>query len=385
MSSLPTEDQSANESVRPDTLPLVAFDETGNTGQNLLDHDQPVFALASVHMETEKACALASAAAPPGAAEAKFAALRTSNAGRKRILALLRDEDVSPRNVRLSVYHKPFMVTTKIVDILVETWHHHHGRDLYADASHLGLANLLHCVVPANCGTRDFFEWQAKFVAMVRDRSEETVDRFFGHTRGLRRINTDPEFDQVLRMLEMTRETIDDALCVPDSVALDPAVPAVVQLAAEWSAVFDGPFDLVHDASLPIASSSERLQRLMSTTGQPRVFQDIGDPYAFPLRTPGVRFADSREVPQLQVADIVAGAAATLLRSRIRGADDAFADAIHETGIGDLITCAVWPSTAVTPQDLDADQRLGSGQLDYVIELSSRPRGAPPSRAPTRD
>ena len=30
--------------------PVVAFDESGNSGGNLIDQDQPVFVLASVHV-----------------------------------------------------------------------------------------------------------------------------------------------------------------------------------------------------------------------------------------------------------------------------------------------------------------------------------------------
>lgn len=69
-------------------LPVVAFDEAGNTGQNFLDAAQPVFVLASVHMSSERATAFTSAAMPPGATEAKFSTMRGSNAGRKRVLAL---------------------------------------------------------------------------------------------------------------------------------------------------------------------------------------------------------------------------------------------------------------------------------------------------------
>jgi len=41
---------------------IITMDEAGNTGENLLDRDQPVFALAAVHMSAERAQALVDAA-----------------------------------------------------------------------------------------------------------------------------------------------------------------------------------------------------------------------------------------------------------------------------------------------------------------------------------
>lgn len=372
----------ADSSVR--ALPVVAFDETGNTGQNLLDPAQPVFVLASVHMDPERARALVAATAPPGAAEAKFATLRTSNNGRKRLLALLRDEGLSQSEVRLCAYHKSFMITTKIVDALVETWHHQNGIDLYENAAHLGLANLLHHVIPVHCGTKAFAEWQKRFVAMVRNKTPVSVEAFYQQTHTLRRLNTNADFDIFLAMLGHTRAVVDEGVRDGDRVALDPAVPALVQLAAEWSAALGTPFDLVHDHSKPIDYERERLALLMSVEEVPRRFEHMGVHYAFPLQAPAIRFADSRDVPQLQMADLMAGAAATLFRARARREKDAFAEAIVRTRLPELVTNAVWPDTAVSPDDLDAKRRPGSAQLDFITALATR-RAAALGRGPGVD
>lgn len=363
------------------SLPVVAFDEAGNTGQNLLDSSQPVFVLASVHMERGRAAVLAAAAAPTGAAEAKFSTLRGSAAGRRRVLALLRDGGLTQKEVRLCVYHKSFMVTTKIVDALVETWHHAMGFDLYENAAHLGLANVLHMATPALCGAEAFAEWQARFVAMVRDKTDATVEAFYAQTEVLRERNTSEEFDDFLGMLGLTRAVVDEGVRAGDRTALDPAIPALVQLAAEWSAALGTPFDLVHDQSKPVATASERLSLLMAVDEMPKHFDHLGVAYAFPLQAPGIRFADSRDVPQLQIADLVAGAAATVWRSLARGEPDPFADdLLRTTALPTLVTNAVWPDTAVSPEELDAARRPGSAELDFIVDLSRRRavRRAPP-------
>lgn len=73
----------------------VAFDESGNTGGNLLDGEQPVFALASVQLSNDEAAALvASLGTKQG--ELKFSSLRSSGPGRRKILTLLKAEVLSP-------------------------------------------------------------------------------------------------------------------------------------------------------------------------------------------------------------------------------------------------------------------------------------------------
>src|SRR3954466_13162037 len=94
--------------------PLVAFDESGNTGQNLTDASQPVFVLASLCLSDADARSLTSIATVPGAKEAKFARLRSSGPGQRRLTAFLNSVLLPPSSVKITAYHKSFMITTKI-------------------------------------------------------------------------------------------------------------------------------------------------------------------------------------------------------------------------------------------------------------------------------
>src|SRR5687767_15017916 len=99
----------------------VAMDEAGNTGENLLDETQPVFALAGVHIATDHAqAAVAAALARAGGVELKFSRLRRSAAGPRNILQLLSDADLHPANCAIVVAHKPWMLASKLIDELVE-------------------------------------------------------------------------------------------------------------------------------------------------------------------------------------------------------------------------------------------------------------------------
>lgn len=112
----------------------IAFDESGNTGADLLNTDQSVFVLASVcYTEANQ---LLDLVFTPQSREAKFKRLKKSRAGERRVISFLQSEFVTAERVKINVFHKRYMVVTKIVDILIETIAHRDGIDLLA---HFGL------------------------------------------------------------------------------------------------------------------------------------------------------------------------------------------------------------------------------------------------------
>jgi hypothetical protein len=354
------------------SLPVVCFDESGNTGQDLLNEDQPVFVLASTRLNADDGLAIARDLAGVRAAEAKFSKLRKTEAGCRRILKMFEDPRLSPDSVRITIYHKSFMITTKIVDTIVETFHYDHGIDLYENAANLGLANLLHMVMPVFCGADEFRELQVRFVDMVRRKSDLTIDAFYAQVDLLRRTNTDAEFSSCLSMLAATRSVVHEAIHDMDPTALDPAIPAFVEQAAQWTATIGTPFELVHDESTALDVDQHRMALLMSVKEEPRVFDYMGTRCAFPIQATGIRLADSRCMPQLQVADVIAGSIARLMRARARRTPDGFADDLARSGLVRLISGGVWPDREVTPQGLEAHRRPGSVQVDFVAGLVAR-------------
>lgn len=355
-------------------LPIVAFDEAGNTGQNLLDDAQPVFVAASVTMTDEEARAVLAKAIPPGATEAKFTKLRRSAPGRERLIAFFEHPLLSDERVKTSVYHKRFMITTKIVDLLVEPLAYRSNVDLYEGAANLGLANLWHHVITSFCGRENFDELLRRFVVMVRAVTPENVDRFYRHVEHLRSVNSHPPFDADLTMILASEDIVYELLDASDEVALDPAVPAFVELAAQWSASLGVPFRLVHDRSKPIEHEQEMLERLMSLSEPGRVFTNYGPSWRLPLLANQIEFVDSHSVPQVQVADLVAGAAMMTLSGRARGEHTELTRRLMETNFAELSFSQVWPTLAVTPSELHADERPGSASLNYLIEVSRRGR-----------
>ena len=193
-------------------LPVVAFDETGNAGQALLDPAQPVFVLASVYLDDPAATQALALIKPPNAREAKFSSLRTSGPGRRRVLSLLCEPWIDSTRIKAVVYHKPFMVTTKIVDMLLEPLALQRGVDLYADGGDLATANLLHMTGPVFCGADAYAEMLRRFVDMVRFTNAFTVHAFYEHVDSMRHCCTEPTLRTILRSISFTSTMLDECL-----------------------------------------------------------------------------------------------------------------------------------------------------------------------------
>jgi hypothetical protein len=130
-----------------DHRPIVSMDESGNTGENLLDSVQPVFALAGVSLEEDAAEHVIRAALNhTQMTELKFAALRRSAPGRRNILSVIDDVALTVENVAVAVAHKPWMLAAKLVDELVEPRMLAAGRQIewYASSEHVRMADRLY-------------------------------------------------------------------------------------------------------------------------------------------------------------------------------------------------------------------------------------------------
>ena len=141
------------------TKQIVAFDESGNSGANLLDSEQPVFVLSSVHFTDDEAGNLIET----NSDEMKFSKLKRSSKGKRKIINILNSELLNDDIVLVSAVHKRFMVITKMVDLLIEPMLYKSGFDLYERGANIAMANMLYFCMPAFIGSEAFEAIQTAF------------------------------------------------------------------------------------------------------------------------------------------------------------------------------------------------------------------------------
>jgi len=286
--------------------PKIYIDESNSTGENLLDPSQPVFSLASVNVQDDIAAALVDdviSQLPKDQGEPKYMALAKSKRGRVALLGCLKK--LPDDGVRFYVAQKRFMVESKMVDLLIEPRARKDGYNMYEDGAAVALANLMDIAGPVSGDKLAYDQMLSTFVKAVRGNSQATVDDLFAAIDSYCQTAT-PEWREIIGILAYMRdeaeELIEDIACGRVRDSLDPAIPCLAALVWEAGQRI-GPFRLIHDTSKVVARHALELlniNELPDPTRPGRLMSSL------PAIT--IEFADSKEVPQLQLADWVAGA-----------------------------------------------------------------------------
>ncbi|GAA2064208.1 hypothetical protein GCM10009801_08660 [Streptomyces albiaxialis] len=303
------------------------MDETGNSGQNLLDPGQPIFALAGVHLKDETAADIVAEVCsrlPATQGEPKYGSLAKATRGREALLWAF--AQLSVGSVRAMPVHKPFMVMTKMVDLLMEPLAAVTGFNLYEGQQHLALADMMHVCGTAGLGDKAAYDRMLlTFVDWVRQRT--STDDLFGAIEAFRQTVKHEGMAGFFEMLEHCRPFADEMASEIASGetrdVLDPAVPVLYRLCLNFGASI-GRFRVVHD-------SSKVVHQWVVPLRTAHLFPDPANPGGFMQQLPvsQINFADSKAHPQLQLADWAAGALRQWAADKAAGGGDPFAERLE--------------------------------------------------------
>lgn len=357
-------------------MTTIYFDEAGNTGANLLDREQPFFVLASNDFSNEEANTLLEHVRSQQGGEPKFSTLRRRTEGVARIIRLLSDPRLNKDRVLIDIYHKPYMVVTKLVDLIAETLVHHVGGDLYERGANIAMSNLLYYCMPTFCGEERTNVFLQAFVDLIRHGPEKHKDKFYLAGQQLIESSTSKKFKQDL--MYFTEPALFDIWFHDfDWSALDPAIPALFHQVVEWGDRKADRFRILHDRSKPIIATADTFAKLMAGPGEE--LKTIGTDrrtITFPLRALTLSQGESTLHPQLQVADLCAGALNHFYKSYISERKDELSEAIEALGCLEWGKDFLFPQPHVTPADLGTDELGGCNSVDAMVSYMKAKRGS---------
>nr|WKF58245.1 hypothetical protein HUO10_002743 [Paraburkholderia busanensis] len=335
-------------------------DESGNTGVDLLNADQPLFSLASTNLDSERAAALVRPLLRQKQVEAKYTKLRGSKDGQAALLQFFSSPELSPATAKALVADKRYYLITHLVDKLIEPTVHESGLDLYDGDGAVGLVNVWyyagHIIFPEGA-------WEKvlrSFLRAIRERSTVVY----------------ADFDQTLRTAFLAAPLKNRDIAAGLAISLgrirefvepfplhtfDPAPDLFTMMINKWMVSVTGFFDVTHDQSKPLRRHEPFLRALMT----PVVTRTIGygeRQAELPLRIRELDFGDSVSHLPLQVADLIAGAVVDCLLawSGKRLSTD-FHEAMRATRLPDLLVDGMLPST-----DLSRKNERETGQSSLV-------------------
>ncbi|EIY5164297.1 DUF3800 domain-containing protein [Klebsiella quasipneumoniae] len=356
------------------TKPDIFFDESGNTGGNLLDSTQPFFTLSSSSINKADALKALELTGSKSPAEAHFKTLRRRKSGQDGIIRLLESKYVNEENVKIFLVDKKYMLTTKIVDILIETWCYNRGLDLYKNGQNLALSNVYYFCFPAFCGEEKTDKMYQKFMSMIRNQTPESIDEFYTSIDELKACSSDKRFIDTINRISITKNEIDDILEDVEKNTLDPSIPSLFKHCIEWGKLYPNGFYIKHDDSKAITEQQDIFNKFMDMSKITEVYGYDRRTFELPIKARSLTFHSSQEYPQLQIADIVASAAAYYVNCLKRNElDDYLFKELKRIKIDNYFKdMVIWPTTYVTPQELGTVYTGGLNPANGVAEYLSQ-------------
>ncbi|WIX78756.1 hypothetical protein QRX50_46765 [Amycolatopsis carbonis] len=311
----------------------VAADESGSSGENLID-PQGTFAHAAVRIDDEAAtpilAELRQEAGVTQAPEAKFAQFRHRR-GRQALAAAFAAGGPLADRVVITVAHKRFLITTKMIDLLIEEEAHEQGIDLYANGAARELAVTLFADGPRALGPM-WDPLMTAFVSLARatqrgGTQKETVESFFALLEEARWRSHRRNVEHVLLALLGTRVHADalvESVAHRRSAIFPGLDPLITMLPMTMNHMYTryGPVRFLHDE-----------QKIFTPAFAQELFQTMWRLPEILSHAPRTRVAefwtgDSRRHPSIQLADLAASAGRVVTEAHLGEPTDV-ADALR--------------------------------------------------------
>jgi uncharacterized protein DUF3800 len=328
----------------------IFFDESGFTGEDLANANQPVFVLASTRAE-DALCKKIFDQVFEGvqSPELKHSSLARTERGRRRILSFL----TAIRGSRLFaawVAHKEFCLLTKLVDLWLETALFEHGIDFYDRGASRGFCNMAWFCLRTFESQAFLTKHLAAFQEMVRTRSLESYRAFwtelYQDSRSSRK-----ETREILSHFFFAESQFGyERMLVMPERTLDICQTSALQAVGYWRGQTTEDFQVIHDSSSNMARE-KWIWDTITCCNFPAFRVGPADFLVeYPLRVTDTTFAPSSDHLQLQFADIIAGATAAWAQSLVyEGKKSEYADALKDAGIAEHLIGGIWPTPDIEP------------------------------------
>ncbi len=280
---------------------LTAYvDESGFTGGDLLNADQPFMALSALFITEDDARALcdkhfASVKAP----ELKHTALSRRPGYHNALLAAQR-ECLDNYGALSYIVDKRYMCVLKLLDDCVEPAWFANGLDFYANGGHIAFASLLTKAAPAFWTNERFEKLLKLYQIAARDKTGAAIGMLCEHALTL----TGLELGECLVPLAKKHPAVIGEIRGEGSSDIAPSLLfGLLSKIEEYAAA---EYELVHDPSPGMKAYHGMLQILRKSPQQDFHISSLCH-ISYPLKLSSVREADSKHSRGLQLADLLAG------------------------------------------------------------------------------
>ncbi|TYK33764.1 DUF3800 domain-containing protein [Bacteroides pyogenes] len=346
---------------------MLYFDEAGYTGGNLTDKIHPFFTLASTDVsESEMKTIKEAIDYDTWGKELHFKKMYRTYEGRRALEKLFSYPLMNRNHVKLAFANKRYCVYAQIVNILIETFVHNQGGNLYKGAQNLLIANHMYYGAVLHPNQKLVGEFEDHFVMMVRQPSVETVAIFYRTTDKLRFDNgCNKMLKDMLAYIPQTITCIREALNVK-SLYMDLTIPLFVNSIEKWYGQTGVKHSVWFDQSEPFFANKALLESLRDMKAEETEVGYGSNKHIYPLPVDEMKIVESHNSFGIQIADVFASALNFVLTPRTDKYKD-YQKKLSALPIFQSVDINVAPSTVeyLEQRRKDID---GIDPLDFICE-----------------
>ena len=296
---------------------MLYFDESGYTGPDLTNSEQPYFVLSSIRMNVDEIALMKKDIEyDVWGKELHFKSMYTNHLGRTMLDKIFNHPLMDANHVLPSYADKRYCIYANIVNMLVETMYYHNGINLYEGARNLILANGLYYYAFLHSNKDLVAEFENNFVIMVREPSIESVANFYRTTDKLRQdANTEGVFFEMLSEIPPTIQYIKEAL-TDMKFYMDLTIPLFSVSIQEWYKRTGEKENVLFDSSEPFFANKEFMERLRDMDVPETIVGYGKGKHVYPLPVGNMEIVKSHDEFGIQLADVFASALCFSLTSR---------------------------------------------------------------------
>ncbi|MCV3271954.1 DUF3800 domain-containing protein [Roseobacter sinensis] len=328
------------------TTRTIFFDESGFTGYNLLDPEQPVFTVASADIEDARAEEILRLSFPRNRAdEHHFTRIWKSKRHRDGLRTFCNHLDEVADKAFCYATNKRFAVLTKIMDYLVEPAITDAGFDFYDDGFCWRYSNYVHFGLTQFAPPELLDCLLAYYQEFSRDPTRENLSTLQLRLRMMAN-SADERVQVFLDQMAMGAELFERYTGLEDFRSSNNIqTSTMIAVIGHWRQAHPEDFAVVHDASSAFLRDRVMWEAITAADNQ-EVELKAGDGsfVPHPLRVVSTEARDSRESFSIQFCDILAGLTAKHFNPDLDDDERAFMNELIGEGLGNISSNRLVPS-----------------------------------------
>lgn len=347
----------------------IYIDESGNTGQDLLNQDQKVFILSSNNFNESEINELKALFIDCN--ELHFVDLKKSEKGRKAIIEFLNHRLITENNIISVVAHKEIMVAGQIVDQLIEPVLFDNEIDIYKYGENIAATNFIFHFGNFFWDKELYKQMLTTFIKMIRSKEKNDIDNFYQVVQKL----YDSELTQekaLVNLILLSKEQIQYVLENVNKFTIDVTLSSFFVLCDLWFKKTHLKLDIIQDNSKQIESQNEFIEFSKNIDIKPTEIGFGSRKLVFPTQINSLELVDSKEFSGVQISDLIASSLAFMYNNR-NPKQEKFVKQIQESKLLQLSNYhTIWPTNEVTPEELNMETGQGINILDFLAFQSQK-------------